>query len=175
MEFLNKEIQNIHRGEVYYFLSSSSVGSEQKGGRPCVIVSNEKNNEYAKTVTIIPITSKEKNPLPTHVKIDIGSIAGTALAEQIMTISVNRLSDYCGEIDLKTQKEVDKALAVQLALSPKNDTPPHTNIAPAPVPVRNIEKDAERDELFHMKVVESERDTYKELYNSLLEKLIETK
>lgn len=111
--------REVHRGEVYYYTFSNVEGSEIAGGRPCVIVSNEKNNANAPTVTVIPLTTQDKPPLPTHAYVDIGSVHGLALAEQVTTISKRRLSSYCGEVDEKTRKKIDAALAVQLELSQK--------------------------------------------------------
>ena len=111
--------REVHRGEVYYYTFSNVEGSEIAGGRPCVIASNEKNNANAPTVTVIPLTTQDKPPLPTHVYVDIGSVHGLALAEQVTTISKRRLSSYCGEVDEKTRKKIDAALAVQLELSQK--------------------------------------------------------
>ena len=111
--------REVHRGEVYYYTFSNVEGSEIAGGRPCVIVSNEKNNANAPTVTVIPLTTQDKPPLPTHVYVDIGSVHGLALAEQVTTISKRRLSNYCGEVDEKTRKKIDAALAVQLELLQK--------------------------------------------------------
>ena len=172
-------IKDVHRGEVWYYtFTKAETGSEQSGdsGRPCVIVSNESNNHFSPTVTVIPLTTKDKKPLPTHVYVDIGAVSGTALCEQILTISKERLRDYNGEIDFKTQKEIDKALSVQLALAEKKAEAKPEEIKPAPpVPVMQdkelIQQLQEADN--KLKVIERERDTYKELYNNLLEKLIE--
>ena len=49
---------NIKRGGVYLAALDPVVGSEISKTRPVVVVSNEKNNEFSSTVTILPITSK---------------------------------------------------------------------------------------------------------------------
>ena len=44
-----------------------TIGSEQGGVRPAVVVQNNKGNKYSPTVLVIPITSKiRKLYLPTH-------------------------------------------------------------------------------------------------------------
>lgn len=56
------------RGEIYYIESTyRETGSEQRGGRPAVIVSNDKNNENSEVVEVVYMTTKPKNDLPTHV------------------------------------------------------------------------------------------------------------
>lgn len=44
-----------NRGDVFY-ANLDGIGSEQRGVRPVVIVSNNLNNKNANTVTILPIT-----------------------------------------------------------------------------------------------------------------------
>ena len=54
------------RGEIYYIESTyRETGSEQRGGRPAVIVSNDKNNENSEVVEVVYMTTKPKrNDLP---------------------------------------------------------------------------------------------------------------
>lgn len=110
--------KEVHRGDVFFYaFTKTEMGSEQNGtgnSRPCVIVSNEKNNLFSQTVTIVPMTSKTKTPLPTHVHVDIGIVSGTVMAEQVTTISKDRLLNFCGEIDGKTMLALNNALSVQL-------------------------------------------------------------
>lgn len=56
------------RGQIYYIESNhQEIGSEQRAGRPAVIVSNDKNNENSTTVEVVYMTTQPKNDLPTHV------------------------------------------------------------------------------------------------------------
>lgn len=42
------------RGQIYYIESNhQEIGSEQRAGRPAVIVSNDKNNENSTTVEVV--------------------------------------------------------------------------------------------------------------------------
>jgi len=49
---------NIRRGGIYLAALDPVVGREISKTRPVVVVSNDKNNEFSGTVTILPITSK---------------------------------------------------------------------------------------------------------------------
>ena len=40
------------------------------GIRPVVIVQNDVANKYSPTVIVVPITSKNKKNIPTHIRID---------------------------------------------------------------------------------------------------------
>lgn len=50
-------INNFHRGEIYYIskscYSETETGSEQRGGRPGIIVSNEACNRHSENVTCV--------------------------------------------------------------------------------------------------------------------------
>ena len=50
-------MSRILKGEIYLADLNPTVGSEISKTRPVLIVSNDINNKYAATVTIVPITS----------------------------------------------------------------------------------------------------------------------
>ena len=109
----------ITRGQIYYADLSPARGSEQGGLRPVLIVSNDMNNRYSPTVTICPITSQVKNPLPTHTTLlpsTTRKIKGTVLCEQVRTIDKSRLSDYMGEATINEMARVSQSLKIQLNL-----------------------------------------------------------
>lgn len=109
-----------HCGEIWMCNLNEKEGSIQSGYRPVFILSNDKNNAYSTTLNVIPITSKmNKNNLPVHVELWDYLKYGlknpsTMLIEQIMTISLERLDKCIGKIgDIKTLKDISKAIAVQ--------------------------------------------------------------
>lgn len=110
--------REVHRGELWYMSYGQAVGSEMQKARPVVIVSNETCNEFSPVVTVLPITSKDKKPLPTHVQIPATQelVHGIIMAEQIMTTSKMRLMNYVGEVDEETLQEIDKAICIQCAI-----------------------------------------------------------
>lgn len=60
------------RGEIYYINRTDATlqsGSEQYTGRPAIIVSNDKNNEFSTTAEVVYLTTQPKRNLPTHVDI----------------------------------------------------------------------------------------------------------
>lgn len=78
----------IYRGDIYYIMPFYTVtGSEQRAGRPGVVVSNDINNRHSPNVEIVFLTSQEKKPLPTHVPV-MCRVPSTALCENIQTVSV---------------------------------------------------------------------------------------
>lgn len=109
----------IRRGQIYYAQLEEGVGSEQDGHRPVLVVQNDIGNLRSRTIIVIPITSKVKNTLPTHVELGRNYglfLESTALAEQIQTLDRCRFGDYIGTVDDMKMLEVDQALKVSLGV-----------------------------------------------------------
>lgn len=109
-------VGKVYRGEIYYIHEAEGTGSEQSGARPGIIISNNIGNEYSPVVIVAYLTTQEKKPLPTHVKINSSVKPSTALCEQIETIYKGRISSYIGQITEAEQKNIDKALAISIGI-----------------------------------------------------------
>ena len=88
----------INRGDVFYVNRSETIGSEQRSGRPAIIVSNPECNEHSPVVEVVYLTCQYKKPMPTHVRIESIGRRSTALCEQITSVDVSRLGDYKGHL-----------------------------------------------------------------------------
>ena len=108
--------QTYYRGQIYYVYPSEAVGSEQEGGRPAIIVSNDVGNEFSKVVEVVYLTTREKKPLPTHVRISSTNRQSIALCEQIETIDKQRIGKYINEISEGELKNLEKAMLVSLGI-----------------------------------------------------------
>lgn len=108
--------QRYYRGQIYYVYPSETVGSEQEGGRPAIIVSNDVGNEFSRVVEVVYLTTREKKPLPTHVRISSTSRQSTALCEQIETVDKGRIGKYINEISEGELKNLEKAMLVSLGI-----------------------------------------------------------
>ena len=113
----------ISRGDVFYFSKNDTVGVEQQGGRPGVIVSNDKCNNSSDFVLVCYLTTKPKTFLPTHVKISCTNIESTCLCEQIHTVSKLKMESYYSTVSEEELKEIDKALFTTLGIDLNNVTP----------------------------------------------------
>lgn len=159
-----REIQSlptVHRGDVFWCpvkeLTDEGEYIETKT-RPILVVSNEKANTFSGQVTVVPITSKEKKSLPTHVAVECGQISGIALCEWIQRESKADFGTYCGALDAETMRNIDAALKIQLALYGK---PVTASTAYAP-------PSAGKDDELSVALLAKERDMYKSLYEQLL-------
>ena len=99
--------------------------SVQSGNRPVLVISNDVGNQYSRTVTVIPLTTKLKRmDMPTHIILTEEDCCmfrpqtlqdSVLLAEQITTIAKSAL---CGRLCRVTSKEkkqeIEQAVAAQL-------------------------------------------------------------
>ena len=110
----------IKRGDMFYADLSPVIGSEQGGIRPVLIIQNDTGNKYSTTTVGIPLTSKRsKRNLPTHkVLKNYGKLIdeSTVLAEQICTIDKSQIINYICDIREEDLKEINKKIAISLAL-----------------------------------------------------------
>jgi mRNA interferase MazF len=110
---------NIRRGEIYVAVLDPVVGREISKTRPVVVVSNDKNNQFSGTVTILPITSKKlQRVYPFEVFLPKGSgnlpKNSKAKADQIRTLDKARLVKEIGKLDQKEIEGIEKAMKIHL-------------------------------------------------------------
>lgn len=110
----------VKRGNIFYADLSPTIGSEQGGIRPVLIIQNDIGNYYSPTVIVTVLTSKVKKHLPTHINIPSGegnlTMDSIALLEQIRTIDKDRLKTYLGMASDEVMEKIDKAMLVSLGL-----------------------------------------------------------
>ena len=95
------------------------AGTEQKGTRPVLIVSNEEFNQAMPNVTILPLTSTQRRLYPSEVLLAEGKAGQPSesiiMAHQIRTISKQRLVKLLGYLDdLQLRREVREAIKEHL-------------------------------------------------------------
>ena len=167
------------RGEIYYIESIyNEVGSEQRAGRPAVIVSNDKNNKVSGTVEIAYMTTKPKNDLPTHVTTRSTGVLSTIICEQITTVSVERLGKRVGQLTEAELSNLDTALAISLGIDfdnlnaePVMREPSKEELEKLLIEMRGAAEVLPQDNEPHIIRLETERDLYRTLYNELLDTL----
>ena len=84
--------KEFYRGEIFYIRNESEYsGNVQGGGRPAVIISNDIGNNAGPILEVVYLTTQEKKPLPTHVKINSSKYPSTVLCEQIDTVNKDKV------------------------------------------------------------------------------------
>ena len=86
----------------------------QKGIRPCLVISNNKNNRYCDLVTVIPLTT-QSDYLPIHMYIFVNCVKNYCLPEQITCIHKSLLREKYGHICDGYMKKVKDALLIQFS------------------------------------------------------------
>ena len=109
--------KNIRRGDIYYVRGClDAVGSEQKGYRPAIVISNNVGNKHSKIKQVVYITTKNKNEIPTHVVINSAKYTSIAICEQIFSVSDERIEKYVGHCTEEEMEKIDKALMISIGL-----------------------------------------------------------
>ena len=64
--------RKIRRKEIYLANSGKTVGSEENGIRPVLIIQNNLGNKYSPTTIILPFTKRieQSGILPTHIQVE---------------------------------------------------------------------------------------------------------
>lgn len=109
------------RGEIYFANLDPTVGSEIRKKRPVIIVSNNANNHYATTVTIVPLTSNIEKIYPFEVYLDQKETGlskhAKAQCHQVRTISKLRMEGRTvGMVSAKVMLTIHQALKLHLDL-----------------------------------------------------------
>lgn len=160
--------RDIRRGDVFYIESIyQTTGSEQRAGRPAVIVSNDANNRNSDVVEVVYLTTKPKSPLPTHVSIHTNDVESTVLCEQISNVSVERVGNYKCTCTEDEMRRIDAALMVSLGLKNRILSTPEP-VKEEPAPAQETDNAIDSEEL--IKAL-AQLEVYKLLYESLLGKL----
>jgi mRNA interferase MazF len=113
---------NIKRGEIYLAVLDPVVGKEISKTRPVVVISNDKNNEFSATVTILPLTSKNLQkiyPFEVFLSKGIGRLPkdSKVKADQIRTLDKSRLISLIGKLEKGQIAQIEKAVKIHLELS----------------------------------------------------------
>lgn len=149
----------INRGDIFYIARGGSAqpcGNEIQKDRPGIVVSAEHLNAGESCVEVVYLTSQPKKEMAEHVPIYSVNRLSTAICEQICTVSVTRLGNFCGRVTEEELKQLDEALLRSLGLNLE---------AKQTEPIQMAKDD-------YVTKIEAERDAYKAMYERLLDKVM---
>ncbi|WP_455618840.1 type II toxin-antitoxin system PemK/MazF family toxin [Eisenbergiella sp.] len=159
-----------------------------------MVVSNDRNNENSATVEVVYLTTQPKTDLPTHAVIRSTGRISTVLCEQVHTVAVERVVKYIGQCSDKEMENIDIALMISLSLDAGTKTS-KKYLEDSQRQQEEIERlKAENESLRTERAVneahsasegqsettdvrdvvklQTERDTYKYLYENILERVM---
>lgn len=86
-----------------------TVGREIKKTRPCVIVSPNVINKHLDTLIVLPMTTKIKS-FPSRIKATFQNQACEIAADQIRTISIQRIVKRIGKLNIQDAARTSEKL-----------------------------------------------------------------
>jgi mRNA interferase MazF len=104
------------RGEVWWVNFDPSVGGEIKKKRPAVIVSNDVSNRFLNRVQVIPLTSNMDRLYPSEAAVVFEGKESKAMADQLATVSKERLFRRAGMLSEEDMRKVEDAVKIQLGM-----------------------------------------------------------
>ena len=131
----------MRRGEIYWVDIPNAIGHELMKDRPAIIVSCDALNDNSPVVQVVYCSASPKKELPEHITIRSTEQISTALCENVYTVDKSRVGRYA---------------------SPHEDEE-------EPEPVRGDTEDGTAS--MALVIAQTERDTYKRMYESLLARM----
>ncbi len=110
------------RGDVVRVRLDSTVGSEQAGDRPALVISPDLVNKHSPVVLVAALTSRKTHkvyPFEALIEPPEGGLAvrSKILLMQLRSIDKRRLLSHLGRVGNDTMRRVDEALRIATGLA----------------------------------------------------------
>lgn len=161
------------RGDIYYIENMNRDGHLQRGNRPAVIISNQKQLDSSDIIQIVYMTTKPKTDLPTHFLTRNALVTSTVLCENIYSVQMNKLQEHIGTLSEQEMQQLDICLSISVGLNLETkidkEEPDEKTLEAFAKAAETAQKAKEAlDKANHQAAV------YKDLYEGLLNKMLES-
>ena len=115
------QANSLSRGDVIVVNFDPTIGHEQGGKRPALVISADQFNKApAGLIVVLPITGTDRN-IPAHIQVAApeGGLTkpSVVMADQIRTISRQRIDRQLGTVSSTTMDQVEKRVRLILNLT----------------------------------------------------------
>ena len=158
----------IQRGDIYYIDIPYATGHEMEKDRPGIVVSCDALNETSPCVNVVFCSASSKRELPEHITIRSTPLPSTALCEHIYTVDKSRIGKLVGRATASEMDMVNIGIMSGLNLGKTELASPCEPVSKEQQSNSNGETDGS---LLDLVRAQAERDTYKGLYERLLDRM----
>jgi mRNA interferase MazF len=107
---------NPSRSEVWWVSFDPSVGGEIQKTRPAIVLSNDAANAALNRIIVVPITSQVAKLYPGEALVTLNGEQRKAMADQIMTVSKQKLRSKLGSLSRADMTALESAVLLQMGI-----------------------------------------------------------
>ena len=158
----------IKRGEIYYIEIPHATGHEMEKTRPGIVVSCDELNRTSQCVAVVMCSASSKRELPEHITIRSTPVVSAAMCEHIYTVDKSRVSRFLGSCTKAEMAALEIGMMSAFGMGGYGLARPETEAEEEPA---ERETAPQVQPNLELAVVRTERDTYKRMYESLLDRM----